>query len=81
MYVRAVFCDCRRRLEAEDDRNLRVLVREHLAAEHGTVPPATDGLVEEIVSARAYDLDRAGSYATGDGVAAGAEEDFGPEPY
>ena len=44
MYVRAVFCDCRRRLEAEDDGNLRVLVREHMAAEHETVPPTTDGL-------------------------------------
>ena len=81
MYVRAVFCDCRRRLEAEDDGNLRVLVREHLAAEHATVPPPTDGLVEESVSARAYDLDRAGSYAGHYRAADGAEEDFGPEPY
>ncbi len=81
MYVRAVFCDCRRRLEAEDDGNLRVLVREHLAAEHETAPPTTDGLVEEIVSARAYDLDHAASYAGRDGAADGAEEDFGPEPY
>ena len=77
MYVRAVLCGCRRRLEAEDDRNLRVLVREHLAAEHETVPPTTDGLIEEIVSARAYDLEHAGSYVGPDG----AEEDFGPEPY
>jgi hypothetical protein len=74
MYVRAVLCDCRRRLEAEDDRNLRLLIREHLATEHETVPPPTDGLVEKIVSARAYDLEHASSYA-------GAEEDFGPEPY
>src|SRR4028118_1099500 len=44
MYVRAMLCNCRRRLEAEDDRNLRVLVREHLTAEHATVPPMTDGL-------------------------------------
>ena len=77
MYVRAVLCDCLRRLEAEDDRNLRVLVREHLAAEHETVPPPTDGLVEEIVSTRAYDLEYAASYAG----PYGAEEDFGPEPY
>jgi hypothetical protein len=45
------------------------------------VPPAADGLVEEIVSARAYDLDRAASHAGRDGAADGAEEDFGPEPY
>ena len=85
MYVRAVLCDCRRRLEAEDDRNLRVLVREHLRAEHATVPPTTDGLVEEIVKVRAYDLEHAASYAghngAADGTADGAEEDFGPEPY
>ena len=81
MYVRAVLCGCRRRLEAEDDRNLRVLVREHLTAEHATVPPMTDGLVEEIVSARAYDLEHAASYAGPDGAADGTEEDFGPEPY
>jgi hypothetical protein len=81
MYVRAVLCDCRRRLEAEDDRNLRVLVREHLAVEHETVPPTTDGLVEEIVSARAYDIEHVASYAGPDGAADGAEEDFGPEPY
>ena len=78
MYVRAVFCGCRRRLEAEDDRNLRVLVREHLAAEHETVAPTADGLAEEIVAARAYDLEHAGSFA---GPHGGAEEDFGPEPY
>ena len=77
MYVRAVLCGCRRRLEAEDDRNLRVLVREHLTAEHATVPPMTDGLVEEIVAARAYDIEHAGPYAGADGT----EEDFGPEPY
>jgi hypothetical protein len=77
MYVRAVLCDCRRRLEAEDDRNLRVLVREHLTAEHATVPPTSEGLVEEIVSTRAYDLEHAAAYAGADG----AEEDFGPEPY
>ena len=77
MYVRAMLCDCRRRLEAEDDRNLRVLVREHLAAEHAAVPPTTDGLVEEIVSARAYDIEHVASYAGHNG----AEEDFGPEPY
>jgi hypothetical protein len=77
MYVRAVLCGCRRRLEAEDEGALRVLVREHLAAEHATVPPMTDGLVEEIVSAHAYDLEHAMSYAGADG----AEEDFGPEPY
>ncbi len=77
MYVRAVLCGCRRRLEAEDDRNLRVLVREHLTAEHATVPPMTDGLVEEIVGAGAYDLEHAGPYAGADGT----EEDFGPEPY
>ncbi|MDP8951971.1 MAG: hypothetical protein M3N18_07010 [Actinomycetota bacterium] len=81
MYVRAVLCDCRRRLEAEDDGNLRVLVREHLAAEHKTVPPATEGLVEEIVSSGAYDLEHAASYAGQGGAADGAEEDFGPEPY
>ena len=81
MYVRAVLCDCRRRLEAEDDWNLRVLLREHLAAEHATVLPTTDGLVEEIVSARAYDLERVASYAGPDDAADGAEEDFGPEPY
>jgi hypothetical protein len=62
-------------------RDLRVLIREHLAAEHETVPPATDGLVEEIVSARAYDLEHAAPYAGPDGAADGAEEDFGPEPY
>ena len=77
MYVRAVLCGCRRRLEAEDDRNLRVLVREHLTAEHATVPPTTDGLVEEIVGAGAYDIEHAGPYAGADGT----EEDFGPEPY
>ena len=81
VYVRAVLCGCRRRLEAEDEGALRVLVREHLTAEHATVPPMTDGLVEEIVSARAYDLEHAGSYAGLDGAADGAEEDFGPEPY
>ena len=81
MYVRAVLCECRRRLEAEDDRNLRVLVREHLAAEHEIVPPATEGLVKEIVSAHAYDIEHAASYAGHDGAADGAEEDFGPEPY
>ena len=80
MYVRAVLCDCRRRLEAEDDRNLRVLVREHLRAEHETVPP-NDGLVEEIVKVRAYDLEHAAPYAGHNGAADGAEEDFGPEPY
>ena len=45
------------------------------------MPPATDGLVEEIVSARAYDLEHAAPYAGPDGAADGAEEDFGPEPY
>ena len=77
MYVRAVLCGYRRRLEAEGDRNLRVLVQEHLTAEHATVPPTTDGLVEEIVGAGAYDLEHAGPHAGADG----AEEDFGPEPY
>ena len=86
MYVRAVLCDCRRRLEAEDDGNLRVLVREHLAAEHRTMPPAADGLVEEIVSAHAYDLERVPSYVGVGEAADGAEEEeeeeeFGPEPY
>jgi hypothetical protein len=81
MYVRAVLCGCRRRLEAEDEGALRVLVREHLAAEHGSVPSTTDWLVEEIVGARAYDLEHAASYAGPDGAADGAEEDFGPEPY
>ena len=81
MYVRAVFCGCRRRLEAEDDGDLRVLIREHLAAEHRTMPPAADGLAEEIVSAQAYDLEHAASYAGPYGAADGAEEDFGPEPY
>ena len=76
MYVRAVLCNCRRRLEAEDDGDLRVLVREHLKAEHETAPPMTDGLVEEIVSARAYDLEYAASHTGYDGA-----EDFGPEPY
>ena len=85
MYVRAVLCGCRRRLEAEDEGALRVLVREHLAAEHAAVPPTTDWLVEEIVEARAYDLEHTRSYAghdgAADGTADGAEEDFGPEPY
>ena len=81
MYVRAVLCGCRRRLEAEDDRNLRVLVREHLKTEHETVPPAADGLIEEIVGTHAYDIEHVASYAGPDGAADGAEEDFGPEPY
>jgi hypothetical protein len=81
MYVRAVLCDCRRRLEAEDDRNLRVRVRDHLAAEHETVPPTTEGLVEEIVATRAYDIEHVASYVGPGGAADGAEEDFGPEPY
>ena len=81
MYVRAVLCGCRRRLEAEDEGALRVLVREHLTAEHATVPPMTDGLVEEIVSTSAYDIEHIASYVGPDGAVDGTEEDFGPEPY
>jgi hypothetical protein len=76
MYVRAVYCDCRSRLEAEDEETLRALVREHLAAEHATAPPAGDEQAAQIVKARAYFLEQA--YAGPDD---GTEEDFGPEPY
>ena len=82
MYVRAVFCGCRRRLEAEDEGSLRVLVREHMAEEHAAVAPATDGLAARIVEAHAYDIERSrvrALDAADDGTE--EEEEFGPEPY
>ena len=81
MYVRAVFCGCRRRLEAEDDGNLRVLVREHMAEEHAAVAPATDGLAARIVEAHAYDIERADPRAPEAADVGTEEEEFGPEPY
>ena len=78
MYVRAVFCECRRRLEARDEGALRALVREHLAAEHAAAASATHERAAEIVGARAYDLEHA---ETGSIPDDGTEEDFGPEPY
>jgi hypothetical protein len=77
MYVRALFCGCRRRLGAEDEAALRALVRERLAAEHAAVAPATEERAAEIVGASAYDPKRAGPYAGADD---GAEEDFEPGP-
>jgi hypothetical protein len=74
--MRALLCHCRHRLEAEDDKALLGLVREHLIREHPAIPP-TDEQVEEIVSARAYDLEYVEVYA---GVIE-PDEEFGPEPY
>lgn len=76
MYVRAVLCQCRRRLEAENDEVLRVMVRKHLTDDHAAVRPI-DEQVTRIVSTRAYDIEYAGRYAGPEGMA----EEFGPEPY
>jgi len=76
MSVRAVLCQCRQHLEADCEKALQVLVREHLVREHSSIPP-TDKQVQELVSTLAYDLQYVETYVGRDGMA----EDFGPEPY
>jgi len=76
MSVRAVLCQCRQHLEADCEKALQVLVREHLMREHSSIPP-TDKQVQELVSTLAYDLQYVETYVGRDGMA----EDFGPEPY
>ena len=80
MYVRAVLCHCRRRLEAADEDVQGPLVRDHLVTAHPSISP-TDARVAEILSTRAYDLERVESYAGAEGLANDPAEDFGPEPY
>ena len=80
MYVRAVLCHCRRRLEADDEEALRVMVRDHLTRDHASIRP-TDEQVTEILSTRAYDIEYAELYVGANGLADGLSEDFGPEPY
>jgi hypothetical protein len=75
--VRALLCHRRLRLEAQDDRALFELVREHLLEDHPAIPP-TDEQVEEIVKTRTYDVDYASAYA---GSFDTAEEEFGIDPY
>lgn len=70
MYVRALLCQCRHRLEAENDEVLRGVVRKHLKREHAA-PQPNEELLAEIVSAHAYDFE----------YTEGMAEDFGPEPY
>lgn len=76
MYVRAMLCNCRRRLEAENEDALRALVREHLMAEHAAMRP-TEEQVTEIVSVRAYNLEHVNLPVGADSTV----EDFGSEPY
>ncbi len=75
--MRAMFCQCRLRLEAQDDKALSALVREHLLEDHPAIPP-TDEQVEEIVNTRAYNLNYAPSHA---GAFDTAAEEFGIDPY
>jgi hypothetical protein len=76
MSVRAVLCHCRQHLEADCEKALQILVREHLMREHSSIPP-TDKQVQELVSTRAYDVQYVEVHVGRDGMA----EDFGPEPY
>jgi hypothetical protein len=62
--MRALLCNCRRHLEAQDDEALRAAVREHLLTKHPALEPS-DERVEEIVSTRAYDLEYIGPFADG----------------
>jgi hypothetical protein len=74
--MRALLCHCRCRLEAENDEDLRELVRNHLRREHPTVA-FDDERVGEMVTARSY------RYGCVELCASGSEpdEEFGPEPY
>ena len=75
MYVRAVLCHCRRRLEADDEEALQEVVRDHLMRDHPSIRP-TDEQVAEIVSTRAYDIEYAELYVGANGLADGFSEDY-----
>ena len=69
--MRALLCHCRLRLEAEDDRAMLALLKNHLVRDHLAIPP-TDAQLEEIVYTRAYDYEY---------VEVPADEELIPEPY
>jgi hypothetical protein len=71
--MRALLCHCRCRLEAEDVKDLRELVQDHLRREHPAVA-FSDEEVEGLV-ARSYRYEYVEAYA------GGLDEEFGPEPY
>ncbi len=73
--MRALLCSCRCRLEAENDENLRELVRDHLRREHPAVA-FDDERVREIVAANSYRYECVEVYASAE-----PDEEFGPEPY
>ena len=54
--MRALLCNCRQHLEAENDAALCDVVREHLIAMHPDIEPSREQ-VEEIVATHAYDLE------------------------
>ena len=74
--MRALLCNCRRRLEAADEEGLRKLVVTHLREDH-RVEAADEGRARELVAARAYLLEYAAPYADGEGP----DEEVGLEPY
>jgi hypothetical protein len=74
--VRAVRCQCRHHLEAEDNEALFAFVRDHLIEEHPAIS-LTDEQVSEMVAARSYYLE----YLLVDVGGSAFEEHFGPEPY
>jgi hypothetical protein len=75
--VRALLCQHRHRLEAEDDETLLCLVWDHHLREHPALA-LTDEQVMEIVSTRAYNLEYV-PVGYEDGM--GPDEEFGLEPY
>jgi hypothetical protein len=74
--VRALLCRCRCRLEADNDENLRELVRDHLRREHPAVAFDYER-VRKIVANHSYYYECVEVYASGSEL----NEEFGPEPY
>jgi hypothetical protein len=75
--MRALLCHCRRHLEAEDDKALFGVIKDHLIQEHPAIVP-TDEQVGEIVATRAYNFEYELVYVSD---AAFEEEEYGPDPY
>ncbi len=72
--MRAIGCDCKRRLKASDEEGLIRRVVDHLKADHPGEPSSEAG-VREIVAARSYGFEEVAVVGTD------VEEEFGMEPY
>lgn len=72
--MRAMGCDCKRRLKVSDEEGLVRRVVEHLKADHAG-EPFSEARIREVVAARSYGFEEVAVVGTE------VEKEFGIDPY